>query len=200
MMMLGEQLRKFNEATILVVTNPVDYFTNYFRTFFALENVYGFGLELDAERYKRFLFSNRNAERPMCAGIHGDAFPLTGWGEGVLYGDLYRRVDEKLLKSARGSGIPYDFCGEMFKSFFLRFTGEKEDAVMLSVPLVGYQGIDGVCMSVPVLVRNGCVNGYAPVKFNDAENVRLHTINERLSVALGGMERMHSAFKRMSGY
>lgn len=189
-----------SDSTTLVVTNPVDYFTNHLRSSFCLDNIFGFGLELDAERYKHFLFSNPDAPRPLCVGIHGEAFPFTGWGKDILYGDLYHRADEELLEFVKANGMPYDFCGNQFVDFFKRFTGDKESIAQLSVPLVSYHGLDGVCMSVPVRVQNGKVLGYVPVELNNVERTRLHSIRDRLCVVLGGMNKIQDAYQKLSGH
>ena len=51
---------------IIIVTNPVDEITNYLRITLKNNNIFGFGMDLDARRYSKVL-----GLPTLCIGTHG---------------------------------------------------------------------------------------------------------------------------------
>lgn len=180
-------LKKFaKDKKIIVVTNPVDVLTNYLKKE-GFEKVYGFGMELDAMRYSKLVFSDPD-KKVSCVGIHGEALPVVGWGDKCLYDIAYEKMDKKLLEHVRDYGMPYDFCGERFFEFFDKLIGDQEETVMMSTMLQDYEGVSGVCMSVPVNVRQGEVISYVPLILNKIERNLFHNIRERLESSIKSVE------------
>ena len=162
-------------TTILVITNPVDEITNYLRIMLKKENVFGFGLELDAKRYEKVL-----GKKVYCVGTHGKAIPLINLKKESDYEKLFNKVDRELLDYVRKHGIPHNMVGTNFKEFFEKLNSAKKETTHISFYLKkNFQGAKGISISLPCEVNKGKIVKIAKIKMNSIEKKRfLESVKE----------------------
>lgn len=194
LMKIGRILKeKAQDKTKIIVTNPVDILTNYAHQFLGLENVYGFGLDLDSARYGKILGAVKN--NPLCIGLHGEALPLLGWNSKTLYASLYEETDKNLLEFARANGIPYNLCGERFLEFFKKINSDVEDIAMLCAPADKSHNLsENICISAPVIVKQGKVTGHLPLELNSTEKEYFNMLVGRLEIGINIASALHKQY------
>jgi|GEM_PF-2709808 len=164
---LASDLKRLN-SKIIVITNPVDEITNYLKIKLDRKDIIGFGMELDAKRYEKFL-----GRKVMCMGMHGRAIPIIGAKTEEEYDTLLQKVDNELLEYTRKYGIPHKMAGSNFNEFFSKLNGKKKEVIHLSYYLEKpFLGIKDICISLPYNVREGKILGVADMKVNNIEKKR----------------------------
>ncbi len=185
---LIEDLKTFPEKTnIIVVTNPVDEITNYLRIILKKENVFGFGLELDAKKYKKIL-----GKPVYCFGTHGKAIPLTNLKTEKDYDNLSKRVDNELLEYIRAHGIPHKMAGNNFKEFFEKFNSRDKEIFHISFYLRdNYLGVDDLSISLPCEVKQGKILRIVKVEVNEIERKRFIASAQELKRSISHIMETH---------
>jgi malate/lactate dehydrogenase len=163
---LIEDLKTFFQKTaIIVVTNPVDEITNYLRIILNKENIFGFGLELDAKRYEKFI-----GKKVYCIGTHGKAIPLLNLKNEKEYEKLSKETDSNLLEYIREHGIPHKMAGINFRDFFEKLNSDKKEIIHISFYLKDiYLGVKDVSISLPCEVKQGKIINIVKIPINEIE-------------------------------
>jgi malate/lactate dehydrogenase len=173
---LIEDLKTFSpKISIIVVTNPVDEITNYLRIMLNKENVFGFGLDLDAKRYEKVI-----GKKVFCIGTHGKAIPLLNLKSEKEYDNLSKKVDSQLLEYIREHGIPHKMAGINFRDFFEKLNSPKEEIVHISFYVKNnFLGINNISVSLPCEVKQGKILGVLKIQPNSIEKKRfVHSVEE----------------------
>ncbi len=164
------------KSRIIVITNPVDEITNFLIKKLHSKQVLGFGLELDALRYKKIF--NRKV---LCIGMHGKSVPIVNFKTVKEYDRLYKTIDKNLLEYVRKFGIPHKLVGEAFEKFFDDLVKNKEKILMFSHFLQkSFLGIKNIAVSIPFKVENGRIVGPVKLKINNIEKEKFTKIVNQL--------------------
>lgn len=185
---LIEDLKSFSAKTsIIVVTNPVDEITNYLRIMLNRENIFGFGLELDAKRYEKVL-----GKRVLCIGIHGKAIPLINLIDEKEYDLLAKKTDNSLLEYIKEHGIPHKMAGLNFKEFFEKLTGNKKEMIHVSFYLKKeFLGAKDLSISLPCEVKEGKILNIVKFQVNDIEKAKFLESARELKKSIGHLIETH---------
>jgi L-lactate dehydrogenase len=192
--LIPELLRVAPNATLLMVTNPVDVLTYVALKLSGLESrrVLGSGTVLDSSRF-RFLIAERCAVavqnvHAYIAGEHGDSeiplwssasigsVPVRGWkmpGHGEIAAqyehDLFESVRTSAEKIIQGKGATNYAIGLAVSTILQAILWNEGRVLPVSSLLTGYRGISDVCLSVPSIVGHKGVEGLLPVPMNAEE-------------------------------
>lgn len=179
-------------AIVLVVANPVDILTYLVQEVSGLDHkrVFGSGTSLDTARLRTEIskvlkVSAQNVEGYVL-GEHGDtefdAFSTVSVG-GILIKDfkLPRAKLDEIESKVKNAA--YDIINRKGATFYgiAMVVADIVEAILfdqrkimpLSVRLEGWNGISGVCLSVPVVVGRQGIEKVWPVKLNFSEKIRL---------------------------
>ena len=169
------------DAVILMVTNPVDHLTHFFKKDFPELNIFGFGCSLDSARYRYFI-GRRLGINPyhingLMVGIHNpDMIPFV---EGTSVGGVpvteflsAEDIDEireqtlnagtEIVKRLKATGSSYT-AGEIIGRIARAILDNVPDVFSLDTYLSGEMGVSGVTMSVPVIVNSKGVEKILPI-------------------------------------
>lgn len=164
------------KSKIIVITNPVDEITNFLIKRLDSKRVIGFGLELDALRYKKIL-----KRKVLCIGIHGKSIPIVNFKTAKEYNHLYKTVDQNLLEYVKKFGIPYKLAAGEFERFFDNLLKDKETILMFSSFLTkSFCGVKNIAVSIPFKVKNGKIIAQAKFKINNIEKEKFARIVNQL--------------------
>ena len=170
-------LKKISKRSkIIVVTNPMDVLTNYLQIKLKSSNVYGFGMELDAQRYSKELNKTIN-----CIGLHGKAIPILNLKTKKEYIKLEKTIDTKLMTYLKENGTPHEFAGLQFNKFFKELISNKNKKILISCKLVD------ISISYPFIVNKG--NIIKPV------NITLNNIEKELF--LDEIQQLRKTIKKL---
>ncbi len=198
-------LRVAPQATLLMVTNPVDVLTYVALKLSGLESrrVLGSGTVLDSSRF-RFLIAQRCAVavqnvHAYIAGEHGDSeiplwssasignVPVRGWhmtDHGVLSAEeeqeLFESVRTAAYKIIQGKGATNYAVGLAVATILEAILWNEGRVLPVSSLLTDYRGISNVCLSVPSIVGHRGVEGLLPVPMNAAEEAGLRSSAEAI--------------------
>lgn len=157
------------KTKILLMTNPVDGIENYLKKKLPKREIFGFGLQLDVNRYSKYF-----GKRIVCIGIHGKTIPLVDLRKDKDYDKLYKKADRPFLKYIRKKGLPYHVYENEFKKYLKKFISRKKELIYTSARLdKSFYGIRGVSIGLPFYVKNGKVVGIKDIKLNKIEEKRL---------------------------
>ena len=141
------ELKHHSDAKIIVVTNPVDELTNFLIHVLGRKEIYGFGLQLDTQRYVNAL-----GQSVECIGTHGKAIPILGKENRDDYLKLRKDVDDRLFEYVRTSGIPHKAAGHAFKDFLFEISSEHERLVNVCAWIENeFYGIENLAVSLPFI-------------------------------------------------
>jgi len=181
------------KTKIIVVTNPVDEITNYLRIMLKKENVFGFGLDLDARRYSKFL-----RKQVFCIGTHGKAVPIINASSEKEYDDLYKKIDSDLMSYIKRKGIPHNLAGEAFVDFFNKLVSKKKNIIHISYYLdKEFAGIKGISISLPFIVKEGKVLDIVQLDINNIEKKRFQRLSKQLKKSI---DHILVAHKKLISY
>lgn len=198
--LIPDLMRVAPNATLLMVTNPVDVLTYVALKLSELESrrVLGSGTVLDSSRF-RFLIAQRCSVavqnvHAYIAGEHGDSeiplwssasignVPVRGWhmpGHGVLSTseeqEIFESVRTAAYKIIQGKGATNYAIGLAVATILEAMLWNEGRVLPVSSLLTGYRGISDVCLSVPSIVGHRGVEGLLPVPMNEAEEAGLHS-------------------------
>jgi malate dehydrogenase len=181
-------------ATVVVVTNPLDVMTWYFHhiTGFPKNRVIGMAGILDSARFRAFLAMELGISgadiQAMVLGGHGDSMvPVTKYTvaggipvEELIPADRLAQIVQrtrdggaeivKLLKTGSAYYAPAMSAVEMVEAILL----DQKRLVPCSVSLEGEYGLSGLFIGVPVVLGGGGVEKIVQLKLSDADLAALH--------------------------
>jgi L-lactate dehydrogenase len=207
--MVPELVRVAPDATILVVTNPVDVLTHVIVKVSGLpaRRVLGSGTVLDSSRFRYLLARRCSVAVPnvhaVIAGEHGDSeiplwssatianIPLHEWavmGHGKLTvrdrTEIFQSVKSAADQIIEGKGAT-NYAIALATARILEALLHDENRVLpVSALLNDYRGISDVCISVPSIVSCAGVGTALPIPMNDAEVAGLRSSADRVREAL----------------
>lgn len=207
--LIPDLLRVAPQATLLMVTNPVDVLTYVALKLSGLESrqVLGSGTVLDSSRF-RFLIAQRCAVavqnvHAYIAGEHGDSeiplwssasignVPVQGWhmpGHGVLSEqeehEIFESVRTAAYKIIQGKGATNYAVGLAVAAILEAILWNEGRVLPVSSLLTDYRGISNVCLSVPSIVGLRGVEGLLPVPMNAFEEAGLRASAEAIQHVL----------------
>ena len=207
--MLPELLRVAPDATILVVTNPVDVLTHVTLKVSSLpaRRVLGSGTVLDSSRFRYLIARRCSVAVPnvhaVIAGEHGDSeiplwssatianVPLHEWavlGHGKLTvrdrTDIFQAVKSAAGQIIAGKGATNYAIGLATVRILEALLNDENRVMPVSALLSDYRGISGVCISVPCIVNCTGIDAALPIPMNDAEVAGLRNSAEKVREAL----------------
>ena len=203
--LIPDLLRVAPNATLLMVTNPVDVLTYVALKLSGLESrrVLGSGTVLDSSRF-RFLIAQRCSvavqnEHAYIAGEHGDSeiplwssasignVPVRGWhmpGHGILSvneeHEIFESVRTAAYKIIQGKGATNYAVGLAVATILEAILWNEGRVLPVSSLLTDYRGISNVCLSVPSIVGHRGVEGLLPVPMNATEEAGLQASAEAI--------------------
>jgi len=203
--LIPDLLRVAPNATLLMVTNPVDVLTYVALKLSGLESrrVLGSGTVLDSSRF-RFLIAQRCSVavqnvHAYIAGEHGDSeiplwssasignVPVRGWhmpGHGILSvneeQEIFESVRTAAYKIIQGKGATNYAVGLAVATILEAILWNEGRVLPVSSLLTDYRGISNVCLSVPSIVGHRGVEGLLPVPMNATEEAGLQASAEAI--------------------
>jgi L-lactate dehydrogenase len=203
--LIPDLLRVAPNATLLMVTNPVDVLTYVALKLSGLESrrVLGSGTVLDSSRF-RFLIAQRCSVavqnvHAYIAGEHGDSeiplwssasignVPVRGWhmpGHGILSvneeHEIFESVRTAAYKIIQGKGATNYAVGLAVATILEAILWNEGRVLPVSSLLTDYRGISNVCLSVPSIVGHRGVEGLLPVPMNATEEAGLQASAEAI--------------------
>ncbi len=156
-----------DNVKVIVVTNPVDEFTNYLNNKLENKIVYGFGLDLDAYRYGQILDKD-----VFCIGLHGKAVPLVDFCSDEEYNELLNESDVRFTKILKERGVPAEQIELVFSDFFKQLI--SQGVVHLCHYVSSYLSAEDICISLPFKVKGGVVIDILDINVNDIEKKRFN--------------------------
>ena len=193
-------------ALILMVTNPVDVLTEVALKITGHECacVFGSGTVLDSSRF-RFLLAQHfgvsvQSVHAYIAGEHGDSeIPLwssanignvlldqwhvSGYGHPLTEEEkqeIFNNVKNAGYEVLAGKGATNYAIGLTVVSILEAVFHDEGRVLPVSSRLENYQGISGVCLSVPAIVDRGGVESVIPVPMTAGEQAGLKASAERI--------------------
>jgi malate/lactate dehydrogenase len=180
---LAKSLKKIcKNSKIIVVTNPVDEFTNYLRNIMDYNDVVGFGASLDALRYSRYL-----KKKVLCIGEHGKAIPLLGLKTIKDYENLRREIDRRVVKVMNEEGMTHKMVGKEFSVFFDKLNDRKGTSVLVATYLLkkSFLGVKDIAIAIPFNVKKGKIFQPVDVKVSSLERKLFLEEAEELRLSIG---------------
>jgi L-lactate dehydrogenase len=201
--LIPDLLRVAPDATLLMVTNPVDVLTYVTLKLSGLESrrVLGSGTVLDSSRF-RFLIAQRCAVavqnvHAYIAGEHGESeiplwssasignVPVQGWrmpGRRAMSVQEEKEIFESVRTSAeriiQGKGVTNYAIGLAVAAILEAILWNEGRVLPVSSLLTDYRGISDVCLSIPSIVGRRGVEGLLPVPMNPEEEAGLRSSAE----------------------
>jgi len=165
---LSKELKKLPIKTkIIVLTNPADKITNYLIKELK-QKVIGFGGELDALRFKKYL------NKPVfCIGLHNQCIPLIDFKSKKEIVQVNRGISDNMIKQLKKVKMTHKITGIMFRDFFIKLNSNKESIVHMC-----YSKDNKLAITRPFYVKKGNILGSVPLKMNKLEK---ETLNEIIS-------------------
>lgn len=207
--LVPELLRVAPEATVLVVTNPVDVLTYVTLKVSGLpaRRVLGSGTVLDSSRFRYLIACRCKVAVPnvhaVIAGEHGDSevplwssatianVPLHEWavmGHGKLTvrdrTEIFQTVKSAADQIIAGKGATNYAIGLATTRILEALLNDENRVMPVSAMMHEYRGISDVCMSVPSIVNCTGVGTALPIPMNDAEVAGLRNSAEKVREAL----------------
>jgi L-lactate dehydrogenase len=197
------------DATILVVTNPVDVITYVTLKLSSLprQRVMGSGTVLDSSRF-RFLIAKRlrvavQNVHAYIAGEHGDSevplwssatvanVPLHDWAV-AQHGNLpiadrtqiYQQVRTAAYQIVAGKGATNYAIGLATAKILESILHDENRILPVSSLLENYRGINDVCLSVPCIVNRGGVEPPLPIPMDPDEEAGLKSSADTIRQAI----------------
>ena len=181
-------------ATLLLVTNPVDVITYITQKISGLprERVFGSGTVLDSSRF-RFLIAKRlrlavqnvhayiagehgDSEIPLWSSAHVGNIPLHDWAvqnHGKLTvrdrTEIFQNVKTAAYQVIQGKGATNYAIGLATARILEAVLHDESRILPVSSLLTDYHAISDVCLSVPTIVNHTGVGQPLPLPLNDAE-------------------------------
>ena len=193
------------QGILLVVANPVDILTQAALCFSGLpENrVIGSGTVLDTARFKYLLGEHLQVDsrsvHAFIIGEHGDS-EIAAWSSANVSGvpinefcemrghfnhhQAMQRIAENVKNSAyeiiEKKQATYYGVAMAVKRICEAIIRDEKSILPVSSILHGQCGIDGVCLSMPVIVGKDGMEGFVPIQLSDAEIQALRQSGKKL--------------------
>ena len=195
-----EGIVRYNtEATILVVTNPVDILTyeTLKQSGLSQNHVIGSGTVLDTARLKyllgRYFGVDPRNVHAFIIGEHGDS-ELAVWSSAnisgidldsfcekchhrhcdtVKLGEIYENVKNSAYKIIEAKGATYYAIADAVRRIVSAIIRDEKTILTLSVAVNGEYGLSDMCIGLPCLVGKDGVEKILEIPLNDDERQRL---------------------------
>lgn len=151
--------------SIIIITNPVDILVNYLRISLKRNNIIGFGLSSDCDRYKNNLTAYKDF---LCVGVHGDSFPVLNKDK-RFYDSIFKKVDIELLNEVRKNDIQFNFVGDKFKEFLVKFTSNNIEVIHCCYYVKKINSVENFSVSIPFYVQKMKILEPVELKLNREE-------------------------------
>jgi|TARA_Y100000310_G_scaffold22935_2_gene21940 L-lactate dehydrogenase len=187
-------ITKYNKNCILlVVSNPLDVLTYLALKYskFSKNRVFGSGTILDTSRF-RYLLSRHfgvspNSVHAYILGEHGDSsFPV--WSTANIAGvplknfreynkkkmdNIYLKTKNAAYEVISRKGATYYAIGLGVAKIVRSILSDQNEVFALSSYLNNYQGVSGICLSVPTIVNRNGVKKQIKLPLNSLEKKQL---------------------------
>lgn len=181
------------DATILIVSNPVDILTYHAVKIGQRKTgqIFGSGTMLDTARF-RFHLSEVLGVHPRSIhayilGEHGDSsFPAvshsTVGGQPILnfpgctpetIQEAYQKTKEAAYKIIEAKGATYYAIGVVITKVMEAVFQDSRSVLPVTIPLENYHGVSGVALSVPCIVGRQGVSKILDIQLSEQENEQL---------------------------
>jgi L-lactate dehydrogenase len=202
---LPEVVRVAPNTILLLVTNPVDVVTELAIkiTGFEWNRVIGSGTVLDSSRFRYLLARHCGVAvqnvHAYIAGEHGDSeiplwssatigsIPLNQWavpGHGKLTAvdkdEIVRNVKEAAYQVIQGKGATNYAVGLAVTNILESILYDEQRVLAVSGRLLGFRGMDDVCLSVPRIVSARGIEAPLPIPMTVDEEAGLQASAERI--------------------
>ncbi|MEI6206105.1 MAG: L-lactate dehydrogenase [Desulfuromonadales bacterium] len=203
--MIPEIVKYNSQASILLVTNPVDVTTWLTMKFSGLPTgqVIGSGTVLDGQRFQSFLSRYFNVHpanvQSMIIGEHGESM-IPVWSRASISGipleefpeydkqemeDIFAMTRSgaamvRVTKDSTQYATAMSVCRTV-EAILL----DKKEVLTVSTMINNYYGINGVCFSMPAVVGASGVERVIPLNLSDTERKKLLDSASILSDVLG---------------
>jgi len=158
-------LNDSNADRIIIVSNPVDEITNYLCKNVPNKRIFGFGMQLDVNR-----FSKKLKKKVDCIGVHGKAIPLIDYDSEDKYNKILSDIDRELLAFVKKNGIPHKIAGSEFIKFFNGLTSKKKNIVYASQYIKrSFLDIKDIAIFLPLIIKDGKIIGIKKLSINNIE-------------------------------
>ena len=204
--LIPDLLRVAPNATLLMVTNPVDVLTYIALKLSGLprEKVFGSGTVLDSSRFRCLIAQKCKVAvqnvHAYIAGEHGDSeiplwssatisnIPLAQWavpGHGHLSAEdqqkIFFNVRTAGYQILRGKGVT-NYAVALAVSRVLEAVLHNEGRILpVSSLLTDYRGMSNVCLSIPCIVNRSGVEQPLPIPMSAAEETGLKASAEAIT-------------------
>jgi L-lactate dehydrogenase len=210
--LLPEVMRVAPQALLLMITNPVDVITQVALKLTGLpwERVIGSGTVLDSSRF-RFLVARHcgvavQNVHAYIAGEHGESeiplwssasigsIPLSQWavkGHGRLTAadkeGIVHNVKDAANQVIQGKGSTNYAIGLAVCNILEALLHDERRVLPLSGLLLGYRGLDDVCLSLPRIAGRKGIEAPLPIPMTVDEENGLHESAERIRSVVRGL-------------
>ena len=170
-------IKQYNKHCIIfVVTNPVDVLT-YFTlklSGFPANKVFGLGTYLDTVRLRSFLIREGLNPEAMVIGEHGDSMVFLGDIPDQI-AERTRRAGAEMIKKKGGAGWAVGLAVADVVKAIVR---DEKSIFPLTSLINDWNGLSGLCISVPVEVASSGIISYPEISLTEEERERfLHSYN-----------------------
>lgn len=189
---ISEKLKGF-EGLLIVVSNPVDALTHFYRLFTGLpvHRVIGTGTFLDSARLREIIGDRLKVEAKSIhadvIGEHGDtavimwsrvmvgSIPLRSWKgwDAALENDIEREVRNAAQEIIKRKGATNHAIGLVTATLIKWLLRNERRVLTLSVVLTGQYGLEGVALSLPCLISEDGIERVICPDLTDAETEKL---------------------------
>jgi malate dehydrogenase len=178
-------------ARVLMVTNPVDVLTWYFRSLCPDMHVFGLGCSLDNVRFKYFIAQTAHVSvknvQGLVIGTHDDnMIPLTDYAciggipAGTFIGNDEMNKIVDMTRTAGGTIINlmkshsgYYAAGEVIASIVESIILDKGMVFPLSILPDGEYGYRNICLALPCIVDSSGIREIITLNLREQEKIRL---------------------------
>jgi L-lactate dehydrogenase len=200
-------------ATLLMVTNPVDVLTSVAHALAGLpgNRILGSGTVLDSSRFRFLLAQHCNVAvqsvHAYIVGEHGDSelplwssanisgIPIANWevpGHGRITADdrlsIFENVKTAAYQIIKGKGVTNYAVGLAVAEILEALLQSECRVLPISSMLSGYRGISGVCLSVPCVLNCQGVEAPLTVPMDDDEERSLQASAERIQSVVRSLD------------
>ena len=176
-----------NDATVIVVTNPLDPMTYLAlkTTGFKKNNVFGMGGMLDLSRFKSFIHDitgcSRKSIQAMVISEHGEnmlplirfssigGIPLNEFLSNEQSQEIFERTKKVAAEVIALKGATVYAPGNAVATMIESMKKNKKQVIPVSAYLEGEYGISDLCIGVPVILGSNGIEKIIELQLNESE-------------------------------
>ncbi|HEX2406149.1 MAG TPA: malate dehydrogenase, partial [Nitrososphaeraceae archaeon] len=176
-----------NDATVIVVTNPLDPMTYLAlkTTGFKKNKVFGMGGMLDLARFKSFIHditgSSRKSIQAMVISEHGEnmlplirfssigGIPLNEFLSNEQSQEIFERTKKAAAEVIALKGATVYAPGNAVATMIESMKKNKKQVIPVSAYLEGEYGISDLCIGVPVILGSNGIEKIIELQLNESE-------------------------------